>query len=314
MSFGGEGLYEPFDLSAVERLGNHIVLGSDEGNVIQVLERTNTNTFVLKRKYSIPDGEETDRKNKGKHPELDIEGIAAENNTVYIVSSHSSKRKKVKPENPKGRSYSENRKRLAEIEDEENRRTLIKLKFDDEGKIQGKPKEKDIWDVIENFDELKPFTKVPSKENGVDIEGIAVWDEKLYIGFRGPVLRENWVPVMVTAFDEPTENANLRFVNLGGLGIRDIVAVEKELFLLIAGPMGNGLGDYHLYAWNGLDCVPGKNGAKGTIRHIGKIPAGKGAKAEGLAILNDKTDALLQLLVVFDGPKNGNPILLEWRR
>ncbi|MFO0119910.1 MAG: DUF3616 domain-containing protein, partial [Cyanobium sp.] len=36
---------------------------------------------------------------------------------------------------------------------------------------------------------IAPFLKIPSKENGLDIEGIAARAERLLVGLRGPVLR-----------------------------------------------------------------------------------------------------------------------------
>ncbi|MBQ0818798.1 DUF3616 domain-containing protein, partial [Microvirga sp. HBU67558] len=36
---------------------------------------------------------------------------------------------------------------------------------------------------------LGPFLAVPSKENGLDIEGLAVRGNRLWLGLRGPVLR-----------------------------------------------------------------------------------------------------------------------------
>ncbi|MCK5872947.1 MAG: DUF3616 domain-containing protein, partial [Methylococcales bacterium] len=133
---------------------------------------------------------------------------------------------------------------------------------------------------------------------------------QLYIGFRGPVLRGNWVPVIVTEFSHPAKKAELRFINLGGLGIRDMVFVNHQ-FLLIAGPVGDGPGGYHLYSWNGLDCVPGKHGAKGVVRHLGQIPADSDAKAEGMAVLSNTEATLLELLVIFDGPQRGAPVLFN---
>ncbi len=310
--FHDKSLHEPFDLSGIARVGNYIVVSSDEGHVIQVLERENTNTFVLKRKYTIPDGEETDRQEK-EDPELDIEGITADGKTVYIIGSHSRKRGKVEVRNLKRRSHDKNRERLAKDTEEAARRILLRLKLDENGHLDGEIEQKNLWDAILKFSELAPFTKIPSKENGIDIEGIAVKDKKLYIGFRAPVLRENWVPVMVTQFDDPVESAELRFINLGGLGIRDMVAVDDQFFL-IAGPVGDGPGGYHLYSWNGLDCIPGKNGAKGKAMNLGKIPTESNAKAEGLAVLSNTEDGFLQLLVVFDGPERGAPLLLFLRR
>ena len=101
------------------------------------------------------------------------------------------------------------------------------------------------------------FTKIPSKENGIDIEGIASDGDKLYIGFRGPVLRGNYVPVMVIKDCDNPSDYELLFVNLDGNGIRDICKVEDG-FLIISGPMGDGVGNYQLYFWNGVDSIPGK--------------------------------------------------------
>ncbi len=311
--FHDNDLHEPFDLSAVASIGKYIIVSSDEGHVIQILERKNVNTFTLERKYSVPDGRETTRKKK-QDPELDIEGIAAVGKTVYIVGSHSRKRSKVKIRNPSRRSHNKNRVRLTENTEEASRRVLYKLKFDDKGELEGEVVATDLWDKIDKFSELKPFMEVPSKENGIDIEGIAANGEDLYIGFRGPVLRGNWVPVLVTKFNGPPENARLLFVNLGGFGIRDIVAVDENQFLLIAGPVGDGPGGNHLYSWNGLDCVPGRNGAKGKVQHLGRIPADSGGKAEGIAVLTSDEDDLLQLLIVFDGPERGAPALFSLRR
>jgi hypothetical protein len=305
--FHGKELHEPFDLSAVAPVGKYIVAGSDEGHVIQILERKGWDTYELARKYSIPDGQETDRTDK-EDPEIDIEGIAANGQVVYIVGSHSRKRSKVEVRNPKRHSHDDNRERLRENEPEEARRALFRVTLDDDGKLVGDVDPADLWSAIDKFEELRPFTEIPSKENGIDIEGIAAHGDKIYVGFRGPVLRENWVPVMVTEFDDPIEQAELRFVNLGGLGIRDIVALDDKLFLLIAGPMGDGPGGYHIYSWNGLDCIPGKNGAKGAVRHLGQIPTDRDAKAEGIALLPNDRDDSLRILIVFDGPERGNPI------
>lgn len=311
--FHGKEFHETTDLSGVARVGKYLIVGSDEGHVIQILERTGRDRYELARKYSVPDGLETNRITK-EDPELDIEGIAADGDVVYIVGSHSRKRKKVEVRNPEKRSHKNNRKRLKKNTPEEARRVLLKVQLDDSGKLTGEVQTADLWGAINKFDELKPFTQIPSKENGIDIEGIAVNNSALYIGFRGPVLRENWVPVIVTRFSNPVGQAELRFVNLGGLGIRDIVALNDKTFLLIAGPMGDGPGDYHLYSWNGLDCVPGKKGAKGNVQHLGRIPTDRGEKAEGVTLLPGEEDDLLRVLIMFDGPEGGRPMLFTLRR
>lgn len=92
--------------------------------------------------------------------------------------------------------------------------------------------EKHLCDAIRKFSVLEPFVEIPSKENGIDIEGISARGKKLYIGFCGPVFRENWVPIIVTEFDDLPGKAILQFVSLQGLGIRDIVALDDSFLLL----------------------------------------------------------------------------------
>jgi hypothetical protein len=73
---------------------------------------------------------------------------------------------------------------------------------------------------------LHVFSCTPSKENGIDIEGMAYRDGLLYLGFRGPVLRDNYVPVMAVDFEQPKGYA-LSFVRLDDQGVRDMVALDE---------------------------------------------------------------------------------------
>ena len=151
---------------------------------------------------------------------------------------------------------------------------------------------------------LGPFTRIPSKENGVDIEGIAVKGETVFLGFRGPVLRDNYVPVMKFPFASPEDYA-LHFVELGGLGIRDMVEVSDG-FLLLAGPVGDGPGSRLLSFWNGEDTIPGEDRrVKGAVE-LARIEAPMEAKAEGLALLSED-DSSYTVLIVFDGLQRGAP-------
>ena len=88
-----------------------------------------------------------------------------------------------------------------------------------------------------------------SKENGVHIEGIAVKGGVLYLGFRDPVFRDTYVPVMTRKFDDPADTHDLLFVRLGGRGLRSLACVSDG-FLNIAGPVGDGPGSYQLYHWD----------------------------------------------------------------
>ena len=143
----------------------------------------------------------------------------------------------------------------------------------------------------------------------IDIEGIAIHKQQLYIGFRGPVLRENWVPVLKCRFAKPVTEAELVYVHLDGLGFRDITRVENG-FLILAGPVGDGPGLYQVYFWDGEDCLPGVRtvGKIGRIEFLRVIPTDEDAKAEGLTLLKESSSDY-EVGIVFDGLKNGSPTI-----
>ncbi len=144
---------------------------------------------------------------------------------------------------------------------------------------------------------LGPFWGIPGKENGIDIEGIAFRDGLLYLGFRGPVLRDNLVPVMLLTFDQP-KRYQLHLVCLDGQGIRDMVALD-EGFLIISGPVNDATGPFCLWWWDGKDQTPGKDGGTSATQLLGAVSKPGGAKAEGLALLQqDQTQATV--LVIYE--------------
>ncbi len=134
---------------------------------------------------------------------------------------------------------------------------VYRLTVDAQGAFSGPVERKSLAGFLKGNSILKRFAEIPSKENGIDIEGLAAdAGGKLFAGLRGPVLRGNFVPVLVFDFDHP-EAATLRFVNLKGLGIRDMAAV-KDGFLMLAGPVGEGPADFRIFFWDGADAIPGK--------------------------------------------------------
>ena len=46
------------------------------------------------------------------------------------------------------------------------------------------------------------FTGIPGKDNGLDIEGLAVKADRVYVGLRGPVLR-GWASILESASNPP---------------------------------------------------------------------------------------------------------------
>jgi hypothetical protein len=279
---------EPLQLSGVTRHGSLLVICPDEGSTFDVLEPADSNSFRLVRSIDLSDE---------PMGELDLEGAASDGDSLFLVGSHSLARRKVSPD----KEYSENQSRMLKVNEEKSRDQLFRLTLGEHGKLKQK-ESISLRKLLREDKHLGRFADIPSKENGIDIEGIAVRGRHVYLGFRSPVLRENFVPVMVLAFDSP-QDYELRFLNLDGCGIRDLAAV-KDGFLLIAGPPGDGAGTFQLCYWNGKDCVPGTNAPTGKVFVLGNIPSQHEAKAEGLAVLSED-EREYKVLVLYDGLDHG---------
>lgn len=284
-------LTEPTQISGVTRYGDLLVVCPDEGCEFDVLVPDGANAYRATRSVSLCEDEDEPKE------EIDLEGAASDGDYLFLVGSHSLARHKVKPDG----EYGQNRLRLAEIKEDSSRDAVFRLQLGEHGKLKSKEKI-NLRKILKNDDILCRFTEIPSKENGIDIEGVAARGSKLYLGFRGPVLRGNYVPVMVLDFDSP-KDYELKFVNLGGRGIRDIAAVKDGL-LIIAGPVGEDSETYELCFWNDKDCIPGVGGKEGAVSVLGDFLPRPGAKAEGLNVL-DEDERRYTILVVYDGADRG---------
>ncbi len=290
VEFLGE-VYEAGNVSALGIVGDLLLIGSDEGNKIQIFKRSGRRYQLLHDILLNDDGRE-----------VDIEGIACEDNLIFIVGSHSWKRPKMKAE----RSYKKNRKQIEQVLFEQSRDYVFHFKIDAAGNVAGGIKRTSLRNIITKNKVLKVFSRVPGKENGVDIEGIAVKNGWLYFGFRGPVLRGNYAPVLVSKFSKEMDEYELLFVNLGGRGVRDIVRAGDG-FLILAGPVGDGPGSYQLYFWDGRDCLPGKRDdgePAGQCIYMCEIPTAEGAKAEGVTVVNERNGSF-EFLIVYDSVDKG---------
>jgi hypothetical protein len=276
------------NISAIEIVGDRLIVGADEGNKIKILKH-NGEGYAVER--SIPLSNDN---------EIDIEGIACEGSIVYVVGAHSAKRAQIDAD----RTYEQNRTAIKTVSLESQRDRLFRLDLNAEAEIE----QTSLRSLMDRHDLLQLFSKIPSKENGIDIEGMAVRNGLLYIGFRGPVLRDNWVPILKCRFATPINRADLVFINLGGRGIRDLTPVQDG-FLILAGPVGDGPGSYQIYVWDGEDCLPGSrtSGQMGQIELLGEIPVYNNTKAEGIALLTESRSDY-EVIVVFDGVENGAPV------
>ncbi|GAA3239207.1 DUF3616 domain-containing protein [Actinocorallia longicatena] len=255
----------------------------------------------------------------GPDEEADIEGLASEGGWLWAIGSHSLKRKRIKDD----QSDAKARKRLATVVREENRYILVRLPL--ETGPDGLPvpvrraadgrtaailggRGDSITDLLEHDPHVGPFLKIPSKDNGVDVEGVAVHGERLYVGFRGPVLRGWAVLVEVWPETDPHDDGRLtlrrlnglryhtHFLDLDGLGIRDLCPEGDDL-LILAGPSMALSGPVRLYRWRDA-AVRELPGIVREPEHVADLPHGDGEDhAEGVAVIGDG-----ELLVVFDSP------------
>jgi hypothetical protein len=319
------------NLSAVRQDGRCLWVAGDETATIERLTATTDGgrvtgyggqaTIALADLVPLP---------AGPDEEADIEGLARANGWLWAIGSHSLKRKKIKP----GQSDAKARKRLATVVREDNRYILARLPLvtgeDGLPRVVGQDGDRtaavlgldgdSITDLLEDDPHLAPFLPIPSKDNGIDIEGIAAHGDRLYIGLRGPVLRGWAVLVEIRPGTHPDDPRRLRalplgdgreryrthFLDLGGLGIRDLCPHGDDL-LVLTGPSMDLDGPVRVVRWRGAASADaGEIVTSAELEVLGDLPHGDGDDhAEGIAVLDEPGARGVRVLVVYDSPSPG---------
>jgi Protein of unknown function (DUF3616) len=133
------------------------------------------------------------------------------------------------------------------------------------------------WAIREG-DTIKKFFNRPLAEGGVNIEGIAVKNDRMYFGLRGPSLDGSAFVLSVDAEAVFTKEGDLKSkvtpLALGlNTGIRDLAAINDGI-LILAGPTRDETVPYAVWFWDGVGT---------TAKPLGTLDLGKvdkGAKAE----------------------------------
>jgi hypothetical protein len=296
------------DVSGVASAGALLVVAADEGAAIQVLRGDLAGYTPSPPIRLLPD--------PGSDVELDLEGLEVADRgdgtlSVFATGSHGTARRTVKDD----KTVEKNRERLAEVRPEPDRSRYFRLTLD---AATGERRGEVASGSLSSFFAASPYFaaqlpgRPPSKEGGIDVEGLAVApDGRLVFGLRGPVLLGGWAVVLVAPFERP-DDAEVRFLPLGGLGIRGLAAVDGG-YLVLAGPVGVG-DDFRLFFWDGADGLPGSDrGPGGRPVELGPVPVPPGgdgpAKAEGLTVVAESAERYT-VLVVYDGVSGGGPTLL----
>jgi hypothetical protein len=242
----------------------YLWLGSDETSTIERLSLINDRTFSNHITYQVSDFIELPEPDD---QEIDIEGLDYDETEHYLwlVGSHSWKRKNTQEDE----SAATNIKRLAKLVNEQNRYILARIplingqlhqeyNFEDSqisslhaAKLELTKTGNLLTEALKEDSHLGIFVSstVPGKDNGFDIEGIAVKQGKVFLGLRGPVIR-GWAIILEINLGSSTpDTLNLKpideagnlyqkhFVYLNGLGVRDLCFDGADLLILAGATM-----------------------------------------------------------------------------
>jgi len=326
-------------LSVALRMGDTLWLANDESLSIERLtlaaedSRGKTSFARQHRQFALHDflslplphfDEEGERIN-----EADIEGLASDGKYLWLTGSHSLRRKRP----GEGDGVKRTHKRLANVSADGNRYLLARIpileqegglalakEVEHKGKrrtaalLRGDQHGNQLTALLKDDEHFGPFLAIPGKDNGFDIEGISLAGNNILLGLRGPVLR-GWAAIVEVAPVDDEEEGWLRlapldedgalyrkhFLDLKGLGIRDLCVDGKDL-LILAGPTMSLDGPVTVYRWPG-----GARPAKETVvsremlEHVLALPFGEGVDhPEGMSLFSSQDGREEELLVVHD--------------
>lgn len=308
------------NLSAVRSDGSHLWLAGDETATVERLTLDDDGfgaprTFQLADLVDLPGPPDE---------EADIEGLARSGEYLWAVGSHSLVRKRVKSSHSDAKAI----RRLSKVRFDRNRFIVARLAVQDgadgvpelvrksdrgaTSALLGGAGAPSLTDELAGDEHLAPFLAIPAKDNGLDVEGLAVRVESLYVGLRGPVLRGFGVVLELLPSDAAPGQLRLaaidgdrryrkHFVDLGGLGVRDLCPDGRDL-LVLAGPSMCLDGPVRVYRWHNAAVGETSEVARGDELTLEfELPYGDGDDhAEGIALMAGKNPP--ELMVVYDSP------------
>ncbi len=310
------------NFSAIVSAGKHLWLGGDEGTAVDRMTVDASGNFGQHQRTDLGKFFKLAADDQGVIKEIDIEGLDLNGGYLWVVGSHCLKRKKAEPDKPADK----NRARLVEIDAERNRHTLARVPVDATGnlakavggltaaRLDGDAKGDQLTNAIRADKHLGPSCSIPSKENGLDIEGFAVTGKRVFIGLRGPVLR-GWAVIVEFQWKDSGDGLisidgviKKHFLQLGGLGIRDLAISGKDLYIL-AGPTMELDGPVFLYRWpkaldNTVEAMIWQS--NNILEMVLAVPFGEGESAsrdhaEGIALIA-KPGGGLEVMICYDSP------------
>lgn len=208
-------------LSGALITGKNLWISCDERSSIERLTLLkdgsfgNHQSFELNKLLELPDCNRC---------EIDIEGLGLESDKyLWLIGSHGLSRKKPQKSDKPAKQIES----LAKVKEDPNRYLLARIplvldkktgnydlvqSYTDPDKdhtlscaqLLNSKKGNQLMEVLSHDPHLKQFMDIPGKDNGFDIEGLAVDKHKIFIGVRGPVLR-GWAIILEIMVKEHSE-------------------------------------------------------------------------------------------------------------
>lgn len=234
------------NISAAADDGERLWTASDEGRTVECLTPFRDGyrlerQVALDRSFRIP--------GKAEGSEIDIESLAVAGGRLWFSGSHCRVR----------RDHQDRSRVDPVILDRPSRCCLgaLSLPYDDAHPGRGHgalpfagPGR--LRSILGRNPYLAPFMALPCKENGLDIEGLCIIGERLFLGLRGPVV--NSIALAVEFQSDARKilssgKSKTHFLDLDGLGIRELARGRGDTIWIMAGPVSAANGPFHLYRW-----------------------------------------------------------------
>ena len=330
-------------MSAAAAMEDTLWLAHDETLFIERLRARKTQAgaieyashrrFDLGKIIALPASERNLR--RGASVEADLEGIAIADGCLWLTGSHSAVRDPLERERSSAAIAA-----LAKVRRAGNRFLLARIPMQPSAdgpllvqklvlrdgrmvraaRLPGGRKNDALTRLLRDDPHLAPFLSIPSKDNGFDIEGLAVAPGgRLFLGLRGPVI-DGWACVLEIAVSAHSRRASelvfrklpgstrstqsvryrKHFLDLEGAGIRDLCLAGRDL-LILSGPPRRGKGKAHVHRWK--DALAVKRDSMIERRELPKLlelPYGETKNhPEGITVVGQRRNRLL-LMVIYE--------------
>lgn len=257
--------------------------------------------------------------------ELDLEAAAADDGFYYVAGSHSAKRKDC-ANNPHSRHVM--RLRV----DPATGRVLRDPVGDPNGALAGHADSGRLWAVMADEAGLKDHVgdhmclgteppeegPHPAGKRGVNIEGLAIKDGRLFFGFRGPAIDGTTKILSIGAdalFGGADSVPKLSTIMVGtGRAVRDLQAVSDGI-LVLAGPDDDEANQDAGWVVARLDArdvdMPDSRPrplARLDLSSVAMRSCDKELKPEALAVVGDRPGEPYRVVVFSDGMCDGGPL------